>query len=107
MFDNLGQKAKVISQIAFWIRVIICLVLGFVFYMLGKQLALNRITSSYSIYASIAAVIVIVVGPIVAWLKSALYYAAGQLLENSDMQTEIMKREYKEKKKERARSSLY
>ena len=107
MFDDLGRKAKILSQLAFWIRVIICLVLGFVFYMLGKQLAQNRITSNYSIYANIAAVIVILVGPFVAWLKSALYYAAGQLLENSDMQTEIMKREYKEKKKERTRISLY
>ncbi len=107
MFDKLGKKARILSQVAFWIRTIFSFALGVVFYKGGKQLGQNYITAQYSKIAYIAAIISLIIGPIAAWLKSAFYYAAGEMLENSDAQTEIMKRLYRDKKRDQKRESIF
>ena len=75
-FDNIGGKIKNWAKLIFAIEAITAVIAGLVI--------MNT--------TILAGLLVIVVGPIFAWISSWLMYGYGQLIENSDIIAEEYKR---------------
>ena len=84
MFDHIGTKIKSLAKVFF---VVLCL----------SAVLVAIIMTQYWEYL---ALLLIPIGVIVAWLSTFLLYAFGQLVENSDIQTEIMAQEALRKQNE-------
>ena len=72
MYDNIGGKIKGLAKVSFILAAIAEVITG---------IALMA-TSEYLVGYGL---LVMVVGPIVAWISSWLLYGFGQLIENSDI----------------------
>ena len=70
-YDNIGGKIKGLAKAAFIVEAIAAVLSGIVMFIEDDDMFL-------------LAVLVAVVGPIVAWVGSWLLYGFGQLIENSD-----------------------
>jgi len=71
MYDNVGAKIKGLAKYVAWIFICISILIGFILVALGEDVAF-------------VGVLVMVVGPVLAWLSSLGLYGFGQLIENTD-----------------------
>ena len=70
-YDNIGGKIKGLAKAAFIVEAIAAVLSGLVMFVEDDDMFL-------------IALLVAIVGPIVAWVGSWLLYGFGQLIENSD-----------------------
>ena len=70
-YDNIGGKIKSLAKVAFIVEAIAAVISGLVMFAEDDDMFL-------------IALLVAIVGPIVAWVGSWLLYGFGQLVENSD-----------------------
>jgi len=70
MFDNIGDKIKVLAKVMFFLELITALIMGFAL-MFGEG------------ETGGVGLIVFFVGPIVAWISSALLYGFGELIDKT------------------------
>ncbi len=84
MFNNIGGKIKGLARVFCAIGIILALVGGISNIAIGAGM---RNGGERLIAFGIA---ILVVGVILAWVGSFLLYGFGQLVENSDIRTEIM-----------------
>ena len=75
MFNNIGKKLKVVAVVFCWIGIIASVVYGIIL--------INN-------YQEVVGAVTIVVGALSSWIGSFALYGFGQLVENSDLQTERM-----------------
>ena len=77
MFEGVGKTIKGVANALCWIGI-------FAFIILGIVLINNDFT--------IVGWVTLIVGPLCLWIGSLGFYAFGQLVENSDIQTALMQR---------------
>ena len=68
MYNNIGEKIKLLAKIGFIVETIAAVIMGIV-YIGGAN--------------TLASFILIVAGPCVAWVSSCLLYGFGELIDNS------------------------
>ena len=90
MFDNIGKKIKVVASIYCWIGIIASIILGILVISEGEDLI---------------GWVVIVAGSLFSWISSFALYGFGQLIDNSDIQTDIMRQEQNDRKKHEERQA--
>ena len=78
MFRNIGGKIKALAKVLCWIGIAACVITGFI-------LCGNRHTET-------SGVIVLFVGPILAWLSSFVLCGFGELVEAAAETRDILKR---------------
>ena len=78
-YENIGEKIKIVAKVFFIILAILGVFSGIICVLDGEYLGM----------------LIIIVGPIFAWVSSLSLYGFGQLIENSD----IIANEYRHKKK--------
>lgn len=72
MYDNIGGKIKGLAKASFIVVAIAAVITGIVLMVADEDLILYGL-------------LVLIVGPIIAWVSSWLLYGFGQLIENSDI----------------------
>ena len=72
MFDNIGDKIKGLAQMVFVVEAIAAVITGIALMASDEDLILYGL-------------LVLIAGPIIAWVSSWLLYGFGQLIENSDI----------------------
>lgn len=93
-FDNIGGKIKGLAKFIFAILTIIALIGGLFFLIKGKEVVGNDVIE-------IIGLLIIMVGPILAWINSWLLYGFGQLIENSDIIANDYSQKYEIREKKR------
>ena len=78
-YENIGNKIKGLAQMVFVVEAIAAVITGI------ALMATDEVLILYGL-------LVLIVGPIVAWVSSWLLYGFGQLVENSDIIAEEHKR---------------
>lgn len=78
-YDNIGNKIKSLAQTAFIIEAIAAAISGLVVMIEDEDMILIGL-------------LIMVIGPFIAWISSWLLYGFGQLIENSDIIAEEHKR---------------
>ena len=71
-YENIGNKIKGLAQMAFVVEAIAAVITGIALMATDEDLILYGL-------------LVLIVGPIIAWVSSWLLYGFGQLIENSDI----------------------
>ena len=72
MYDNIGGKIKGLAKAIFFIEAIATVITGFII-----------LANSYYFEGILTGVLVIIVGPIFAWISSWLLYGFGELIEKA------------------------
>lgn len=90
MFDHIGTKVKKLAKVFFFIGCIIAVI--------GGGLLMDLIGAALGY-------LVILVGIALAWISTLLLAAFGQLVENSDIQTELMAQKALEKQNRPVRTA--
>lgn len=80
MFVNIGNKIKTLARIICWIGIVVSVISGIV--MLA--------TSANLIPAGI---LTLVLGSLLSWVGSFILYGFGEMVENSDIRTELAVKE--------------
>ena len=82
MYNDIGGKIKGLAKAIFIFETFISIVMGFVFIILAAQTPIDvvAINPSAPIIDIISGLLLIVVGPIVAWISSWLLYGFGELI---------------------------
>ena len=75
MFNNIGKKLKVVAVVFCWIGIVASVVFGIIL---------------IDDYDEVVGAVTLVVGVLSSWIGSFALYGFGQLVENSDLQTERM-----------------
>ena len=91
-YDNIGGKIKGWAKWIFAIEAIAAVISGFVLMAQDEDMILIGL-------------LVVVFGPIVAWISSWLLYGYGQLIENSDIIAEEYNRKNEKHEKDVAKSN--
>ena len=91
-YDNIGEKIKGLARWAFAIEAISAVIGGFVLMVQDEDMIPIGL-------------LVVVFGPIVAWVSSWLLYGYGQLIENSDIIAEEYNRKNEKHEKDVAKSN--
>lgn len=71
-YENIGNKIKGLAQMVFVVEAIAAVITGIALMATDEDLILYGL-------------LVLIVGPIIAWVSSWLLYGFGQLIENSDI----------------------
>ena len=71
-YENIGDKIKGLAQMVFVVEAIAAVITGIALMATDEDLILYGL-------------LVLIVGPIIAWVSSWLLYGFGQLIENSDI----------------------
>ena len=71
-YENIGNKIKGLAQMAFVVEAIAAVITGIALMATDEDLILYGL-------------LVLIAGPIIAWVSSWLLYGFGQLIENSDI----------------------
>ena len=71
-YENIGNKIKGLAQMAFVVEAIVAVITGIALMASDEDLILYGL-------------LVLIAGPIIAWVSSWLLYGFGQLIENSDI----------------------
>ena len=85
MFDNIGGKIKEVAKFNCWIGIIASVIGGIVIISTLYQLA-------------IIGFLIIAFGSLLSWVGSFLMYGIGEMVENSDIRTELAVKESMERK---------
>lgn len=83
MFTNIGGKIKFSTKVLCWLLIILFVIMGIASLISG---------------AILPGIILLVVGPLTAWVSSFVLYGFGELVENSCIQTNLMIKQDMEKK---------
>ena len=75
MFTNIGEKIKMTAKICCWCSIFICAITGLTAIVTGSFLI---------------GLIVLIAGPLSAWVGSFLLYGFGELIDNSCAQTNLL-----------------
>ena len=75
MYDNIGGKIKILAKVSFIVAAIAEVITGITIMAVNDDLVVYGL-------------LVMIVGPIVAWVSSWVLYGFGQLIENSDIVAE-------------------
>ncbi len=78
MFTNVGSKIKTLAKVECWLGIILFVIFGFV-----QMFTLN------SGAAVVSGLLTIGIGSLFSWIGSICLYGFGQLIENSDVRTQI------------------
>lgn len=80
MYNNIGQKIKTLAKG-------ICICIAVVWIIIGFSLILNRYSSPF---VRLMGLLIILIGPLFAWVNSFLLYGYGELIEqNAEIRKEI------------------
>ncbi len=83
MFRDVGRMLKLAGKLLFYVGIGFSVLYG-LFSLLDGWLT---------------GIIIMLIGPAFAWVASLVVYGIGEMIENSDIQTEIMLKEAKRKEK--------
>ncbi len=87
IFDNIGGKIKTVAKVFFWIGTVISVLFSIPFFLEYAQL--HDYSSSAATGSLITGILVLVLGPLATWLSVIMMYGFGQLVENSDVLTQM------------------
>ena len=87
IFDNIGGKIKAVAKVFFWIGTVISILFAVSFFLGYAQL--KDYSSSAATGELITGILVLVLGPLATWLSVIMMYGFGQLVENSDVLTQM------------------
>lgn len=82
MFSNIGGKIKTTTAVCCWVSIVLLAIAG-----------IALISSGAALYG----IIMLIAGPLTAWISSILMYGFGELVENSCIQTNLMIKQDTEK----------
>ena len=85
MFDNIGGKIKAVAKFNCWFGIFASIISGLFFAGTMKDLA-------------IIGFLIIAFGSLLSWVGSFLMYGIGEMVENSDIRTELAVKESMERK---------
>ncbi|MBQ8177844.1 MAG: hypothetical protein IJ033_01500 [Clostridia bacterium] len=74
MFDDIGNKIKKLAKVMYIIEVLCCVIIGIVIFILSAT-ENNGLTILYGL-------LILILGPIFAWLATFVLYAFGDLVDN-------------------------
>lgn len=77
MYSNIGRKIKTLAKVFCWIGIISSVVSGIV------------VLATMGDAGVLLGILTIVMGPLLFWIGSFILYGFGQLVENSDIRTEL------------------
>ncbi len=77
MFTNVGAKIQTVAKVECWLGIILSVVFGFI--------RMFR----FDVAAFVSGLLTVVLGSLFSWIGSICLYGFGQLIENSDLRTEI------------------
>lgn len=86
MFDNIGKKLKMLAQIICWVGIFASAITGIVF--------MARVSFWIGL-------LILVAGAVASWISSLGIYGFGELVENSDIRTNIAAKQELEREKEK------
>ncbi len=94
MYKNLGYTIKSIARIGFWVALAVAEIAGII--MIVQYFGMGSYSSYYRGYGSLlggslllTALVTMAVAPGVCWLMSLALYTVGQMVENSDIRTDL------------------
>lgn len=73
MFENIGGKIKGVSKLLCWIGIIASNTFGILMVGTGQELAV------------VVGLVIMILGSLMFWIGSFVFYGFGQLIENSDI----------------------
>ena len=91
-YENIGDKIKGLAQTTFFVEAIAAVITGIALIVTDEDLIIYGL-------------LVMVVGPIVAWVSSWLLFGFGQLIENSDIIAAEYNRKNEKHEKEVAKNN--
>lgn len=84
MFDNIGKKIKTLANVVCCIGIVASIIGGGICIVIGA-------TNSYNGGSMIATgIAVLLLGSLSSWIGSFVLYGFGEMVENSDIRTELM-----------------
>ena len=89
MFDNVGAKLKNCAQIACWAGIVLSIISGVVLIASGDDSMV------------FTGILTMVVGSLGSWIGSLCVYGFGELVENSDIRTNIAAKQELEREQEK------
>ena len=89
MFDNIGAKLKICAQIVCWAGIVLSVVSGVVLIASGNDSMV------------FTGILTMVVGSLGSWIGSLCVYGFGELVENSDIRTNIAAKQELEREQEK------
>ncbi len=87
MFDDIGRKIKALASVLCWVGIIVSVIYGIVLMIQGKLFVATGIT-------------VLLLGSLFSWIGSFTLYGFGEMVENSDIRTELAVKADMEKSRE-------
>ena len=83
MFSNIGGKIKIATKVLCWLLITLFIIMGIALLVSG---------------AVLNGIVLLIAGPLTAWVSSFVLYGFGELVENSCIQTNLMIKQDMEKK---------
>lgn len=77
MFDNIGSKIKTLASVICWLGIIGCVLCG-----IALMIAIRR-------FGFLIGLFIIIFGSLFSWISSFVLYGFGEIVENSDIRTEL------------------
>ena len=77
MFDNIGSKIKTLAKVVCWIGII------------GSIIAGIAMIATMGSVGVLPGLLTIVLGALLSWVGSFVLYGFGEMVENSDIRTEL------------------
>ena len=77
MFDNIGSKIKTLAKVVCWIGII------------GSIIAGIAMIATMGSVGVLSGLLTIVLGALLSWVGSFVLYGFGEMVENSDIRTEL------------------
>ena len=88
MFDNIGSKIKTLAKVVCWIGII------------GSIIAGMAMIATMGSVGVLSGLLTIVLGTLLSWVGSFVLYGFGEMVENSDIRTELVVKAEMGKKEE-------
>ena len=88
MFDNIGSKIKTLAKVVCWIGII------------GSIIAGIAMIATMGSVGVLSGLLTIVLGTLLSWVGSFVLYGFGEMVENSDIRTELVVKAEMGKKEE-------
>ncbi len=86
MFDNVGRKIKAWAKALCWVGIILSIGLGVAFILIGDS---QGYYNPANLALSCTGAAWLVIGPVFSYIGSLAMYGLGELVENSDIRTEL------------------
>ncbi len=94
MFDNIGHKIKLLAQVMCWLGIGISVFIGILLIFTG----MDQYDSGIYVGGGIA---VLCLGSLFSWIGSFVLCGFGELVENSDIRTELAVKKAMQKESEK------